>query len=669
MRIPNMGRGNDEKTLRRAQAQLDKAVARRDPEGAVEAVLGLDKPARQPLLERGAGLVRQMLPELQRQSAWGRLHALAARVEQEPLLVAQGADEAACAKARWLFFLASMRAKDFARASRFWQTLVALFERQAPALGAAVTAWLDGKGQLDSGMLAGLDLGRLPKATPGNPRLGNESSARPRTPPPAQPATVESVPDVVHLLFATQPLRQAGDTLLAWQAQAAPELASSMLRLAISLTMHEILIRAEAGERVGEAAQVLARLAQADPMPEAATAEIMLGLRFVMAKVSLEGASREDSEGLKGLLGALLRAPAFAAIAEVLARDLARLPPLAPFALQVCEHALACGETMSPAQFFPLWARALMVHCPPPQGSPEERLHYLAPAWLQSASCLAGRRGKELATFLNTLDHAACIRVTDAMAWGLPCLITVDLIDAAWDHAADDVRRELVMYLDELIMDAEDESIERVMSNPRSVDYNLVERVIVAAEAADPGLPFVGADGLKVWRRLGMRALPFNVHLLPFVLFAIEDPIQQFEAAMAYVGDRAGIEAWLEMLQELRECNTDAVAALEVLIENRILEQYRNDRASMAKVLIWGARNRGSYSWMLALARAYQDLPPGNGSKLEDERLAKKIVAVILKGDKKPRAKRRSASKPRKSKRQERKSPAQLELPLEEETP
>jgi hypothetical protein len=46
----------------------------------------------------------------------------------------------------------------------------------------------------------------------------------------------------------------------------------------------------------------------------------------------------------------------------------------------------------------------------------------------------------------------------------------MDLIDAAWADATDEVRRDLVELLDEIILDAEDATMARVMANPFSVD-------------------------------------------------------------------------------------------------------------------------------------------------------------------------------------------------------
>jgi len=670
-----MGHGSQDKALRRAEAQLDKAVARRDVEGAVTALFSLDKLEREPLLGRSASLVRQMLPELHRQSAWGRLHTLAARVEQEPRLLAHGADEAAAAHARWPLLLACMRARDFARAQRMWLLLADLVAARAPALHGAIAAWVAGQGQVDAGALAGLDLARLPEPAAVDPRLGVEPTARA---PKAPPETADAVFDAVHLLFATQSLRQASDILLAWKAGATLDVATSMRRLAASLATRELLLRASAGDAIGEAARLLARLVQSAPDPADSVNEILLATRFLVGKVATGSASRDEREALPGLMAALGRIPTFTPVAEAIAADFAKIPALAPLALLLCEQALA-GPPESPAgQFFPLWSRALALHSPCPKARDEERERWPAPAWLQSVSQRACARGDELAAYLKGLEGWARARLVDALVWGLPYTITVDLIDAAWKDATDEVRRDLVEALDDLILDAEDASIERAMANPYSADRAHVERAVAAAQAADPGLPFFAADGLKVWRRLGPRALPFNVRLLPFAIFDSKDPRRHFDLACACVGQRTDIAAWLEIVDELRECDTAAVLPLLHEIELHILQRYGSDRPALARALLWGDRTEAPLRFMRDLACAYEGvvLRPGDaraaGDKPElsaDDKLAAKIAAFVLRFGAKRRSKPRPARKPKQKRPRARQPAEQLVLPIDPRKP
>lgn len=674
-----MGHGSQDKALRRAEAQLDKAVARRDVEGAVAALFSLDKLEREPLLGRSASLVRQMLPELHRQSAWGRLHTLAARVEQEPRLLAHGADDATAAHARWPLLLACMRARDFARAQRMWLLLADLVAARAPALHGAIAAWVAGQGQVDASALAGLDLARLPEPAAVDPRLGVEPTARaPKAPPPAPPETADAVFDVVHLLFSTQSLRQASDILIAWQARATPDVAMSMRRLAASLATRELLLRASEGDRIGEAAQLLARLVQSAPNPADSANEILLAARFLVGMVATGSASRDEREALAGLMAALGRIPTFTPVAEAIAGDFAKIPALAPLALLLCEQVLASTPELAAGQFFPLWARALTLHSPRPKARDEERERRPAPPWLQSVSQRACARGDELAAYLKGLEGWARARLVDALVWGLPYTITVDLIDAAWKDATDEVRRDLVEPLDDLILDAEDASLERVMANPYSIDHAHVERAVAAAQAADPGLPFFAADGLKVWRRLGPRALPFNVRLLPFAIFDGKDPRRHFDLACTCVGQRTEIAAWLEIVDELRECDTAAVLPLLHELELHILQRYGSDRPALVRALIWGNRTEAPLRFMRDLACAYQRvaLRPGDaraaGDKPElsaDDKLAAKIAAFVLRFGAKTRSKPRPARKPKQKRPRAHQPAEQLVLPIDPRKP
>ena len=313
-------------------------------------------------------------------------------------------------------------------------------------------------------------------------------------------------------------------------------------------------------------------------------------------------------------MAALARIPTFTPVVETIAADLAKIPALAPLALLLCEQALTSGPELRADQFFPLWARALALHSPRPKHPDDEREQRPAPAWLQSISQRACERGDELAAYLKGLEGGARARLVDALVWGLPYTIAVDLIDAAWKNATDEVRRDLVEQLDELIMDAEDASLERVMANPYSIDRAHAERALAAAEAADPGLPFLAADGLKVWRRLGPRALPFNVRLLPFAIFDSKDPRRHFDLACAYVGQRTDVAAWLEIVDELRECDTTAVLPLLQAIERHILQHFAADRPALVRALLWGNRTAAPLPFMRELARAYERvaLRPGD---------------------------------------------------------
>jgi hypothetical protein len=658
-----MARGSEEKATRRAQAQLDKALARRDPEGAVDAVLGLDKLARQPLLDPCASLFRRMLPELHRQAAWGRLHTLAARSEQEPRLVSQGADDEACARARWLLLLASMRARDFARAQRLWSLLEAWIAGRTPALSQALAAWVLGHGEVTPDALSGLDLAKFPEAAPVDPRLGHEPSARPHAPPPAAPATLGEVEDAVHQLFATQTLNQVGDILVTWLSRAQPEIAAAVQRLAGSLALHELLIRVSAHASIGEPAQLLVRLVKNAPKPEAMADEILLAIRCLLSRTVSGAAGRDERDALPDLLAALLRIPRFAAVADAIVRDLAAIKPLAPMILPVCERVLSHARDLPLPQYFALWARALSLHCPLPTSPDDEPERRPTPVWLQAASRFACERGNDVAAFLKALERRECALLVHSMVWGLPCFTAVDLFDAAWNDASDEIRREFAMQLDEIILDAEDASIDRLMVNPGPAEFSYLERMSAASAAADPGLPFIAADGLKIWRRLGVRALPFSVRLLPFALFEAKDPRRYLDAVKAHVGGRRDIEAWLDVIDELLSCDTPKLTRLLGEVQDHILNSYKNERPAIVRALIWSARIQAPLGFTRDLARAYEALPPPDLPKADaDEKLAARIAAMVLRlGTKRRNDKpvRRKPKKPRKHDRGE-----QLDLPM-----
>ena len=398
---------------------------------------------------------------------------------------------------------------------------------------------------------------------------------------------------------------------------------------------------------------------------------ILLASRFLIGRVATGAAGRDEKEALPRLLSALVRTPTFAALADVLARDFDKIPPLAPLALKVCETALAGAQALSERQFFPLWSRALLLNAPPPQDPDEEPMHWPGPAWLQSASRLACQRGPALAAYLSSLDNPARVRLVDAMVWGQPPEITANLIDAVWNDASAEVRRVLAAQLDEVILDAEDSTMERMTANPWSIDQARLERIIAAQDSADPDLPFLAADGLQMWRRLGLRALPFNARLLPFAMFAAGDPSRYFEVAKAYVADRPEIDAWLEILEEASCSDSPAVALFCLEVVRHIGERYSDDRPALARGLLWLGRSRASLHLGYALAQAFEraDLATPDVPRTPDEKLAARIARRLLGTRAKAARKTQTPRKPKKPPRRRAKVSEQLELPMDEEKP
>jgi hypothetical protein len=670
-----MGRGDQDKRERRARDQIDKALARRDLESAVDAVLAVDKTAREPLLALVSPAFRQTLSDLQKTAAWARLHTLAARAEQEPRLLSHEGDEAGVASARWPLFLACMRARDFARAGRMWKFLVDKVTARAPALARAIAAWQSGQGQVDPHAVAGMDLDGLPALAVPDPRLGIDSHARPRLAPPAAPVSSAQAEEALFILFATQPLTVVADTLRTWVDRAPAELALTLRKQAGSLAMRELLVHASSRKSLALPAQLLARLSEG--AEDDLAKEIVLATRLLLTRVVSKTQLQGEYESLADLAAALVRTTQFKDVAETLAREFGRVPGLASLAISICQSALARAASMSDEHLFPLWIQMLHLNAPPPEAEPEDRFWFPGPTWLQAASREVCKRGKSLAAYLDKLDPHDRAKMLDSLLWGQPSEIVADIMDALWKDASEEVRRELAHMLPDLVEMAEEDSQNMFSSGRSSADMAAVDRITLAISKADPDLPFLAAGGLSLWRRFGLRLLPYFVELLPYALSQANQPSQRMEAVKAYVGNRVDIEAWLEAIRELSMGDAKMLPALIVETSQAMLDRFRTDRIALARAIEYTVkfdmpRFDVPFSLLKTLAHAYQRAALADGAEPtpEDERAQGILGLMFGTMTKKPRAKgraKRRSKTPRKPEPQS--SGSQLELPLDENDP
>jgi len=665
-----MGRGDQDKRERRAREQIDKSLARRDLESAVDAVLALDRTVREPFCALVAPAFRQTLSDLQETSAWARLHTLAARAEKEPRLLLHGADEAGTASARWPLFLACMRARDFARAGRMWKFLVEKVTARAPALAHAITVWIDGQGQIDPHAVADLDLDRLPALAAPDPRLGIEPPARPRPAPPAAPMSSAQAEEALYALFATQPLMVVADTLRAWLDRAPADLAISLRRQAGSLVMRELLVQASAGNSLALPTQLLARLCEG--VEDDLAKEIMLAARLLIAKVVTQTPTRGEHEALEALAAALVGATQFRDLAEILARDFRALPGLASLAMGICQSALTRAAALPDEHLFPLWIQTLHLNAPPHGAGPEDRPWFPGPTWLQAASREVCRRGKALAAYLHKLDSPARRMMLNSLLWGQPSEIVADIMDSLWKEASEDVRRELARILPDLMEMAEEDS-QRVLCGSHSTsDMAVIDRIALEASKADPDLPFLAAGGLSLWRRFGLRLLPYFVELLPYALSQASQPGQRIEAVKAYVGNRVDIEAWLEVIRELSMGDSKILPPLMAETGQEMLERFRTDRIALARAIDCTVKFDAPSSLLKTLAHAYQRTMLADAAEPtpEDER-AQAILARMFGGKPKKSTAKNRAKRARKPSRRPklRSGSSQLDLPLDENDP
>jgi hypothetical protein len=200
-------------------------------------------------------------------------------------------------------------------------------------------------------------------------------------------------------------------------------------------------------------------------------------------------------------------------------------------------------------------------------------------------------------------------------------------------------------------------------------DMATVDRIALAASKADPNLPFLGAGGLSLWRRFGLRLLPYFAELLPYALSQTSQPSQRFEIVQAYVGNRADITAWLEVIGELSLGDSTMLPSLIAETCRAMIERFRTDRIALARAIDRIAKLDVPLGLLKNVAHAYQRAVLADGAEPTAEDQRAQAVLSLMFGDRpkrspgKGRAKRRKKA-PRKT--NPRSGPGQLELPLDE---
>ena len=659
-----MGRGDQDKRVRRAREQIEKSLARRNLESAVDAVLAVDKTSREPLFTLLSPAFRQTLPDLQKTFAWARLHTLAARAEQEPRLLLQGADEATAARARWPLFLACMRARDFARAGRIWKFLVDEVTARAPALARAIATWIEGQGQIAPHIVADLNLDGLPSVDAPVPRL-----APPRLAPPAAPLSAAQAEDALYILFATQPLTVVADTLRTWLDRSSTDLAKVLRTCAGSLVMRELLLHASSGNSLALPAQMLARMSEGaeDDLAQ----ELLLATRFLMTTLVTKTPKRGEYACLESLAAALVRTNQFQDIAEILARDFARMPGLEYLALVICQSALSSAASLPDERLIPLWVQTLHLSAPPPEVDVEERRCLPGPTWLQVVSREVCKRGKSLAAYLDKLDPPGRNAMLDSLLWCQPSDIVAEVVDTLWKDASEEFRRELSRMLPDLMEMAEEASLSVLSGSHSLADLATLDRIVSVADTADPDLPFLAAGGLTLWRRFGLRSLPYFVELLPYALFQASQPSQRMDAVKAYVGNRKDIEAWIEAIRELSEGDSPVLPPLVAETSRMMLDRFRDDRIALARAINYTAKLGAPIALVKIIAHAYQRAAlteDGPEPTPEDER-AQTVLALMFGSMAKESPAKHRTKRARKASRRPTNPSGQLELPLDEKDP
>jgi hypothetical protein len=579
---------------RRAHERIEKALARRDPEAALEALLSIPAAARDELVPPAAALVHRSAEELRRQGAWGRLHVLAARAESEPRLLAPApADGAAgepATEARWALLLACLHARDWARGRRYLSALAPLLEARGPALGRALAAWIERAGDLGSEAPA-LPSAGSPATPAPDPRLGYDPPARKRAPVPVAPATAEQVEAQVLALAATQPFLTFAETVLEWSRKAQPQVARALALAATPLAVRELLLALDRHGSPAEAALLLGRLARPHASDEGVATELLLGTRLALPALAREPLNRTVGLALGELAAASSRRPEGQTyVIEWLTAD----DPDAgarPAWLCVAEALLGTdgGAALEGERRLRLWAAGLMAWERGHAGQAESPRQ---PPWLQATNLRVLEDPAAVGAFLGALSPERRRPLLVGVVESAPVRAAAAVLASCWERADERQRDELASLAAALMNHAQDEAMEGGLLDQIG-DRTFVHSLNRALAAGLEGLVPFGPQARAVWRTIGERAMRHDPDLLAWALSDAPGPAEARASVATYLEGKPHVEARLEAIRAIASTERDDLTVLMHEVALRMLSDFAADAPSLARALRW-SHSRGA---------------------------------------------------------------------------
>ena len=593
-----MGRSDDQDGIgRKIRERLDRSLSRGDPEGAFDALLSIPAGARAPVLGPIAALLRTVVPGLQRQAAWGRLHVLAARAENEPrLLPPPSTTDGTVTEAipertlevRWGLLLACLHARDWARAGRYLTALRPAIDARSPGLGQALAAWVQGAGQIDEAILAPL-AAAIPEPPARDPRLGYDSLPRKRAPLPSAPTAEDMVDDQVLALAATQPFLTFAETVLGWQARASPVVGLAIARAAAPIAVREMLLVLARQAGPEEAALLLGRLARQVAADEAVAAELLLGTRLALPVLVNASMDRKTGSALSELAAAATRHPGPQSfVVDWLTGPEPDDRTRAAW-LRVAEGLLGGGHGLGGEARLRVWASAMATWlCDRRAKDEPTRL----PTWLQATTEKVLESGGEVGPYLRSVPETRRRAVLAATLAGSSTSAATSLLVACWDHVEDDERRLLAAMAVSLIERAQEESAE--LDLPAEMgDRSVLARLMRAFEDGKEGTPPLLGPAREVWRRIGERAIGYHPELLVWALSECRGVREARRRIEQYRRGRQDVEAILESIRAIAQTERGDCGELIIELERQLVGTFADDPISLGRALKW-TRSRGA---------------------------------------------------------------------------
>ena len=674
MAIPS----REERQRQQALRELATALARRDAERAVSALLRLPAPDRSAGLADAAPLFRATVAKEFREGSWSRLVFWAARAEREPRLLTLNAAADEEREARWALLWGAAHSREWARARLH---LSAILAHLPPPLATALQAYLAADGAPGPDLFLAL---RPPRpGRPADPRLGYDPRQRAarRGAAPRAPARAEEVEPAVLASRALLGPAEFAATIEKW-ADGAPQLAPALLASATRLIAGDLCAQLAAGAPAWEAARAVARWWRRLGTPTELAAEATLALRAAgaAARGRSQVLGRDEARAFSEIVRAAALFPGLRGAAVALAAH-------TPFALEARSIALAMLEELCEhPDGSPLLLTALTawVSAPDPGASP--------PGWIERGFSQLLDRPGELARCLRQVPLGtqqvvvatapAALRVADAERF----------LDQAWSWADEDAKRALLDGFDELLarvrvaqegtpelppallremmrgvaaemgMDLDEQELREMLKLPaaRQLAGGMMADMMTGSGGWLPGA------ARHLWDRFIERIMPYRISYLETALQNSKGKVERDRAAERYLGDRGGDA--LAMLEAIRSAEHEKCQLASKAMLERLVGRLEGDREGLARALLEAGRWRLRRGVRGPLARAFAaaDAQASARGQPESREVAPaRLEARLL--HRQPRSPRATApAMPRKRKASEKPKYEQQVLPLEQ---
>ncbi len=232
-----------------------------------------------------------------------------------------------------------------------------------------------------------------------------------------------------------------------------------------------------------------------------------------------------------------------------------------PRALRLYEALLALAPEAA------LWARAFLAWCEQEPEAPE------APRWLQEGlRRLLPAQLPALRAWLKSAEPAERDQLADEVASTCAPQLVEAWVEALWEEADEELRRVLSgaigLLLDRHRVKSPRQRVDQLLSGARN-EQELLRSLMGELKQEKP--PKLSSEGLRIWRRLGSKGLPYQLELLEVAVNEATSDTEAWQAATRYLEAHPGDRGYGEVLRTIAVLGSEALAkrALALWLERR----------------------------------------------------------------------------------------------------